>query len=189
MTPAVIIHCPELGRDIGELQARVPHAVVVRGPRTRHGHDGCIQAHRAVVKRAIRSGWRSVFVMEDDCQFTEAFSLDQWEADAAWAAAHGFNVLAGGCVSTRNPRRVRDGLFAVERFKSTHCVVYHAPVYPIILKVTEPIDVMIGTLGARCLVAHPFAAVQRPGYSGIQECAVDYVPMYQRHEQHLAGVA
>lgn len=189
MIAAVIAHCPVLGRDISGLFKAVPHALVHIAARTTNGHDGCIAAHRAIVQMAREHGWPSVFVMEDDCAFTSAFSLEQWERDIRWAGKHGYNVIAGGCVSTRNPVKVRDGLFAVERFKSTHCVAYHESAYAVVDRVKEPIDLQLGLQGGKCVVVHPFVAVQAPSFSGIQNRDVDYRPMYARHEAHLATLA
>lgn len=190
MIPAVIAHCPELGRDIAGIHAAVPQAIVHRAAKfPPHTHDGCIAAHQAIVRMAIAEDWPAVFAIEDDCAFTPAFSLAQWEADVAWAAAHGYNVLTGGCISARHPRLVRAGLFAVERFKSLHCVVYLRSAYAIVLRVVYPIDVMLGRLGARCLMAYPFVALQAPGYSGIQDRIVDYGPRYRRYEQELGALA
>lgn len=183
--PSVIVWCPPLNRDISVLQACVPNAEVFLAPRMAHGHDGCILAHQAIVQRAKAERWPAVFVMEDDCAFTDAFSLKQWRADVAWAAAHGYDIVTGGCVSTRNARVVRDGLCAVDRFKSTHCVAYLPAAYDIVLTIAEPIDVNLGRRGGKPLVTVPYVAVQRPGYSGIQNCDVDYRPMYARHEAHL----
>jgi len=189
VTPAVIAHCPELGRDLSQLLRAVPHAIVYRAPRTDNGHDGCIAAHRGIVQMARDRGWSSVFVMEDDCSFTEAFDLKRWERDIRWAGKRGYDVLAGGCVSTRNPTLVRDGLFAVERFKSTHCVAYHSGAFDIVDRVVPPIDLQLGTLGAKCVVTFPYVAVQGPSVSGILNRPVDYRPMYARHEAQLALLA
>ncbi len=190
MIPSVIAHCPELGRDLSAMRAAVPDAIVYRAALfPPHSHDGCIAAHQAIVRMAQAARWPAVFVMEDDCAFTDHFSLTQWAADIAWAQAHDYTVLTGGCISARKPRLVRRGLFAVERFKSVHCVVYTEAAYDIVLRLTHPMDPQLGRLGARCLMAYPFVAVQAAGYSGIQDRVVDYVPLYQRYEATLEGLA
>lgn len=185
MIPAAIVRCAALERDLSGILARVPHAVIEEAPLTPGSHAGCIAGHQAIVRAAQRERWPAVFVIEDDCAFTAMFDLDRWEADAHWAGAHGFDVVAGGCVSTAHPRRVRQGLFAVDRFKSSHCVVYLASAYDVVLRLTEPMDLMIGRLGAKCVVTYPFVAIQQPGYSGIQRRDVDYRAMYIRHEEAL----
>lgn len=188
MLNAFVLHCPELGRSLDGIRAAVPDVQALRAPRTANGHDGCIAAHQDAVRIAVARAWPSVWVIEDDCAFTSAFSRDRWEADADWTRAHGYGVLAGGCFSVKNPRLIRDGLLAVDRFKSSHCVVYHQAAYDTVLRVTEPIDLMLGTLGARCAVAFPFVAVQAPGFSGTLERSVDNGDGYVRCENRLAGL-
>jgi len=190
MIPSVIAYCPELGRDISRLQAAVPTAQVYRATRTPQGTDGCLLAHQGIVRLAHAQRWPAVFVMEDDCELTEHFSPARWEADVAWAAAAGYTVLSGGCISAARPRLVRAGLFAVARFKSAHCIVYRAEAYALVLRATPPyLDIMLGRLGARCLLTYPFVAVQRPGFSGILNRYVDYRPKYRRFEQRLGELA
>lgn len=189
MIPAVIAYCPALGRDIAGLQAAVPGARVYSSGRVPRGEDGCLAAHQAVVRMAAKAGWPAVFLMEDDCSFTPHFSLARWEADAAWAAAQGYDVLTGGCISARRPRLVRAGLFAVDWFKSAHCVVYREPAYPVVLRAGQPLDLSLGRLGARCLMTYPFVAVQAPGFSGIRNRDVDYRAKYARYEHELEARA
>lgn len=185
---AAIVHCAELGRDLAPILARVPDAAVQLAPRTPGTHAGCIAGHQAIVRQAKREKWSAVFVIEDDCAFTEAFSLEQWEKDVAWAGQNGYNVLVGGCVATRNARRARAGLAAIDYFKSSHCIAYLPSAYDVVLRLVEPMDVMIGKLGAKPLVTVPFVAVQRPSFSGIQQRDVDYLPRYAQHEAHLAAL-
>lgn len=186
MIPAVVIHCASLGRDISGIRAAVPHLQVYDAKRFPPGdHAGCIAGHQAIVQMARLSGWPAVWVFEDDCEFTPAFAIERWVADATWARNHGYNTITGGCVSTRNPRLVREGLFAVDRFKSTHCIVYHEDVYEIVMKLTTPMDPMLGRLGAKCLVTYPFVAVQRPAFSGILGHHQDYLRSYERESNRL----
>lgn len=182
---AVILHCPPLGRDIGPLLAAVPDATVLTGGIE---PSGCLKGHQAAVRMAADRGWSSVWVIEDDCRFLPAFSRARWEADAAWAWAHGYGVLTGGCVATVRPRPVRDGLVAVDRFHSAHCIAYHASAYEIAARMEDPLDVQLGDLGARPVVTVPFMATQLPGYSGNEHRQVDYRAMFDRHEAYLRRV-
>lgn len=192
---AFIVHCPALGRDLSHIRAHVPGVEVVETPLTpRRSHDGCIAGHQAAVRLAKAHGWSEVMVLEDDCIFTDAFSMDRWLSDLSWARSHGYTFLNGGCFSTRHPRLVREGLFAVERFKSSHCVIYLPEAYDLVERLVFPMDVMIGRLGARVVVTHPFVAIQGLSYSGIQRQPANYVAAYARHEAYLgslmpAGVA
>lgn len=107
--------------------------------------------------------------------------------DAWWAQEHNYGVLAGGCVNTYDPRKVRDGLVAVSRFHSAHCVVYFEAFYDNILQTVQPFDISLGLCGVRGVVSIPFAAVQRPTFSGILQKDVNYVPLYEMHEKYLMG--
>ncbi len=185
MTSA-IIYCPHLNRDIRGLLNAVPMPKIWTGEQTPKGEDGCLQCHQAIVKWAKDSLLPSVFVMEDDCHFTEHFDYLRWWADATWAHEHGYDVLVGGCTRTYKERVVRQGLIEVSAFHSAHCIVYHASAYDRVLKTVQPFDVSVGKVGCRVVMTWPFVAVQRPTYSGILQQDVDYVPLYQQHEQRLA---
>jgi hypothetical protein len=180
-----IIYCPHLNRDIRGLLNAVPNPQIWTGEPTERGEDGCLQCHQAIVRWAKHQQSTAVFVLEDDAKFTEHFAYGRWLEDAAWAEANGYDVLAGGCTRTYDERVVRDGLIEVSAFHSAHCVVYLQSSYETILRTVQPHDLSIGRLGARCLLAWPFVAVQTPAYSNILKQPVDYVPLYEAHEQRL----
>lgn len=188
--PAVVMHCPSLGRSLDRLRLQVPDLQVHLGVILPDGYWANVLGYQAIVRRARAEGWESVWILEDDCQFAPTFSVDQWLKDWAWCRAQGFNLLTGGCVAARNPRAIRSGLFAVERFKSTHCAIYHESIYDAILGLTcGPFDKQISKArGVRAVLTHPFGAVQAPGYSGILGRVKDYTPEYARLEAELAGV-
>ena len=180
-----IIYCPELGRDISALQTAVPYAHVWIAERTKNGEDGCIAAHKGIVMMAIANELQSVFVMEDDCMFTDHFNLRDWCEKAAWAREAGFDVMVGGTVQTYFPRIAAPGMIEVAAFHSAHCVVYFASGYQKVLRAGAPFDFSIGKQHARCVVTYPFVAHQRPSFSGLLERDVDYVPLYVGYEEHL----
>lgn len=184
--PLFILHCPSLGRDLEPILARVPEAQIAEGPRLTDGYAGCTAGHQAIVRRAMTGGWPAVGIFEDDCAFTDAFSVAQWRADARWAAQRGYQAVIGGSVSTRGARLVRTGLYAVERFKSTHCVTYLRSAFETVLRVgAGPIDKQLSKLGLRTVLTVPFVAVQRIAFSGALHRIVDYGPQYIRHETTL----
>lgn len=183
---SVVLYCPHLGRDLRHLSETVPDLTVYQGEPTPRGEDGCLENHKAVIQEAIRNGDEMLFVMEDDCQFTEAFNLDSWARDAAWAQARGYDVLAGGCTRTYDEKIVRTGILEVEAFHSAHCVVYFESGYEKALDAVQPYDLSLGRdCGMRCALVWPFVAVQRPSYSGILREQVNYVPFYTNHEKEL----
>lgn len=188
MTPAFIMTCPELGRDLSPITARVAHATAFHSAFIPERHEGLRMAYRGVAQLARRSGWPAVFLMEDDCQFTEHFSLDRWMEDAGWAFSHGYTLLNGGVFSAANPRPVRAGLVAVDRFKSSHCMVVHASAYGVLEQLVYPVDVSMGRLGAKCVVATPFVAVQGPVMSGHLGQFTDYRARYAESEASLLAL-
>ncbi len=182
----VIIYCPHLNRDIRGILNAVPMPKIWTGEQTPKGADGCLQCHQAIVQWAKDSLLPSVFVMEDDCQFTEHFDYLRWWEAAAWAEDHHYDVLVGGCTKTYQERVVAPGLIAVKAFHSAHCIVYLSSSYDKVLQTVQPFDVSVGQMGCRVVMTWPFVAVQRPTYSGILQQEVDYVPLYQKHEARLA---
>lgn len=207
---SVVLYAPHLGRDIRTLQEAVPDLITHVGLPTPRGEDGCLESHKAVIREAKELGEPRVFVTEDDCQFTDQFNLATWNADADWAEANGYDVMAGGCTRTYDEKVVRlyhdvidvtqpedkverfevgsqlRRMIEVSAFHSAHCVVYFASGYEKALKAVQPYDWSLGRdCGMRCVLVHPFVAVQRPSYSGILRQLVDYVPYYQQHEAVL----
>ena len=127
-----------------------------------------------------------VFVMEDDCHFTKHFDLMKWHDDAAWAEAQGYDVMVGGSTRTYDEKVVRDGMIEVEAFHSAHCVVYFRSGFEKALKAVQPYDLSLGRdCKLRCVLVHPFVAVQKASFSGILREQVNYVPLYRYHEQEL----
>ncbi len=181
-----ILYCPHLGRDITALRAVAPEALVQVGEPTAPGCDGCLAMHLQAVRYALLEGAQALWVMEDDCAFTPHFTRDRWLADAAWAQAHGYDVLAGGCTRTYGERVVRDGILEVSAFHSAHCVVYFASGFARVLQAVQPLDLSLGRdCGLRCALVYPFVAVQAPAFSGILQQPVDYGPLYDAHEARL----
>lgn len=185
---SVVLRCQHLGRDIAHLQATIPGLVIYEGLPTPKGEDGCLEGHKAIIREAMALGVARLWVVEDDCQWTAHFDLARWEADADWAEAHGYDVLVGGATRTYTERVVRDGLIEVAAFHSAHCVVYFQSGYEKALQAVQPLDVSLGRdCGMRCVLVHPFVAVQCPSFSGILQRPVDYVPHYQHHERVLGA--
>lgn len=189
MIPAFVIQCPELGRDLSALRAAVPDARVWRAAHRPQAHEGLRGAYREIAQHARAERWPAIFLMEEDCAFTSHFARETWEREAEWAAQHGYNLVVGGCISAARPRQVRDGLFAVDRFKSSHCLLVLASAYPVFERLEYPADVSMGRLGARSVVTYPFVAVQAPGFSGHLQRHTDNLWRYARFEQQLATLA
>jgi len=185
---SVVLHAPHLGRDISPLFRAVPGLQELVGLPTSRGEDGCLEAHKKVVRTAIALGEPRIFVMEDDCGFTPRFDLAKWHADADWAQEQGYDVMAGGCTRTYDEKVVRDGMIEVSAFHSAHCVVYFQSGYEKVLQAIQPFDWSLGRdCGMRCVLTWPFVAVQRPSYSGILRQTVNYVPLYESHESALGS--
>lgn len=188
-----IIYCPHLDRDLRGILAKVPNPRIYTGLPTERGEDGCLESHKAIVRSAQLDEVSAVFVMEDDCEFTEHFCYDRWLRDARWAQEHGYDVLVGGCVQTYDPKVVRLNaqssdsgcMIEVSAFHSAHCIVYFESAYSKIQQTVQPYDVSVGQVGCRVVMTYPFVAVQRPSYSGILRHDVNYVPLYQQYEMHL----
>lgn len=182
---SAIIYCPHLDRDIRGILNAVPNPFIFTGAKTERGEDGCLQSHQALIKEAKSNGWPALFVMEDDCMFTKHFNFDKWCNDAAWAEAQGYGCMVGGCVHTYDEQLVREGMIAVSKFHSAHCIVYFAAGYDAALRAVQPYDLSLGEVGCKPVMVYPFVAVQRPSFSGILNGDVNYLPLYENHELAL----
>lgn len=189
MTPAVILTCPELGRDLSPILAAVPDAITFRSARLPERQEGVRLAYQGVARMARANGWPAVFLMEDDCAFTTHFDRARWEADGAWAFSHGYTLLNGGCFSAARPRHARSGLVAVHHFKSSHCIMVSAAAYGVLEQLVYPVDVSMGKLGARSVVTVPFVAVQAPVVSGHLDRFQDNSAFYAKCETSLKAAA
>ncbi len=182
----VILYCPHLNRDIRGILAQVPNPMIETGYQTPLGHDGCLECHKSIVRKAQAENAHAVTAIEDDCEFTVHFNYDRWIEDAAWARNNGYDVLVGGSTRTYDEKIVREGMIEVSAFHSAHFVTYFQSGYAKILKAVQPFDYSLGAnCGCRVVVKWPFVAVQRASFSGILQQNVDYVPLYQAHEQAL----
>lgn len=188
MIPTVVVHCRALGRSLDHIHAAIPDAIVFDAPFASEQHAGCIAGHQYAVQLAREKHWNAVGVVEDDCQFTDAFQPGRWAEDLEWARQHGYSMLNGGCIRAAHPKPVRKGLVAVDRFKSTHCVAYLPAAFDIVDKLVYPMDVMLGRLGAKALVTVPFVAYQAPGVSSHLQAYADNTEEYRMQEARLGGL-
>lgn len=201
MLKSYVLYCPHLDRDIRGILARVPDPEIMTGYPTTPGEAGCLAMHQEVVRRARTLGLPYVFVMEDDCKFTDAFDWLEWKWMAEWARGAGYGVVHGGTVRTWNPRTVRAGAIAVDKACSAHCMIYTDRGYDAVLLAEQPFDVTIGEKGGKPVVAWPFVAIQGKGMSGIGMPThggisktylgpqfVDYEGLFAVQERHLGEV-
>ncbi|HEX7770335.1 MAG TPA: hypothetical protein VF422_09960 [Dokdonella sp.] len=189
MIPAVIMTCPALNRDVAPILAKVPDAIIWNTEHLPEQHEGLRRGLARVAEMARRLGWPAAWILEDDCQFTEHFDRARFESDAAWAFLHGYTLLNGGVFSAANPRPVREGLVAVDRFKSSHCIVVHHSAYDVLERLGYPADVTMGTLGAKSVVTVPFVAVQGAVHSGHLDRQTDFRARYAQTEASLRQIA
>jgi hypothetical protein len=187
-----IIYCPHLNRDIRGLLNAVPNPRIATGYPTEKGHDGCLESHKDIIRRARMADEPFVFVMEDDCQFTDIFIYDDWLLTVEDLAGRGADLLVGGCVNTYQPRKCGFSspyqVVEVDKFHSAHCIVYFESGYERALDAIQPWDTSLGDQGLRTFMTWPFVAIQRPTYSGILQRDVDYTGFYKVHEEHLGNL-
>lgn len=198
---AVVLYCPDLGRDIAPILRHIPDAVVLRGELVTPGEAGCLAMHQQAVRMAVANGWSAVTVIEDDCQFAEWFTYTGWIDIAARAHELGAGALVGGSVKTFGARAAGSGLVAVDRCCSAHFVTHFERGYDAVFNAVQPFDLSFSSL-TPTLVAWPFVAVQAPGKSGIGRPVdpgasqryrgpepVDYRKSFAKQQQKLAEVA
>lgn len=176
-----IIYCPHLNRDIRGILARVPDPQIFTGYPTVPGEVGCLKAHKEIVRKAQHNGWPYVFVMEDDCEFTQYFNYNEWLKNVNWASKFRYHALVGGTTRTWSPKVVFPGFIQVKKFCSAHCIVYFACGYEHVLNAEQPLDQSVG----ESLIKLPFVAIQRPSFSGILQQDVDYRLYYESQERLL----
>lgn len=189
----IVLYAPHLNRDLRPIvNGCLGDVEIFRGEKTLEGCDGCLQGHQKAVKLALVSDWPAIFVMEDDCQFTDQFDYLRWCETLIWARDHNYDIITGGCVATYGARIVNApsesgpyGLFEVDKFHSAHCIIYLASSYEKVMLTVQPHDTSIADVGCRQLMTWPFVAVQRPGFSGILQEDRDYTPLYRMHEDWL----
>lgn len=207
-----VLYCPHLDRDIRGILSRVPDPEVITGYPTVPGEVGCLEMHKTAVRLAQHKGLPFVFVMEDDCKFTDAFVYSQWETMAAWALEHRFGAVHGGSVRTWNPRLLArlpgyehigeaTTILQVDRACSAHCMIYTHLGYDAVLTAEQPFDLSIADKGVNPVLVWPFVAIQGKGLSGIGPPThggisttyhgpqpVDYEGLFAMHEGSLRGL-
>jgi GR25 family glycosyltransferase involved in LPS biosynthesis len=204
-----IIHNPGSGRKIDELrkavlEAHVLPAIMVSGD----PHFGCALSHQKAISLAVEANAPCVWVLEDDCKFTSAFSLDRWGQHVETLLTSPFDLLHGGVLKLSGAGRTLDdpgrpsvfaeGLVAGGQNWSSHCVVYKQSAFWPLLKPCAPspefgmsglpIDIRPGALGLKTLVTVPFMATQHAGESAVGRAYFDYSSEFAVAEQYLLNV-
>lgn len=206
---ALIVHNPESKRNIEAIQKAVPYAEVLPAVMVPGcPHLGCALSHQEAISQAIEAGEDRVWVLEDDCLFTPAFSLDRWHAHVELLMSSDFDMLHGGVLKLAGigrtlddpgkPERVADGLMGGGQNWSSHCVVYKRSAFWPMVKpqaptkefgqVGIPIDIRAGAAKLKALVTVPFMAIQSPGYSSVGRGYFDYAVDFARAEEYLARI-
>lgn len=161
----------------------LPKAYVFPGIRKDDGAEGCLASHKAIVKMAMQKAWSSVWIIEDDCEFTDNFNYKEWCYIADQMGSQ-VGVLVGGVTRVWGQNKVRKDLVLVEKYCSSHCVLYHSSSYDRVLNAIAPVDQGVGP----ALVVLPFVAIQSPSYSAIEKRYVDYGPLYKKCEDELTNL-
>lgn len=191
MIPAFVIHQSsnsEREPVVAELERRVPGLARFEAIMHANGVRGCSYSQKGIIQVARDMSLPAVWIMEDDCVFTEHFDLDTWFRDVQAAFEAGISVVCGGSANGQQPRQIPvKNMVEVQAFSSCHCWIARQDAYTAILGLDPdtPIDVAIGTIYERKAVRVPFMATQMPSYSSIQHIHEDYMPLFWEAEKRL----
>ena len=131
--------------------------------------EGCMAAHKNIVRMAKKAGLNSVLIMEDDVAFTAPGAFRHFLENIPKA----FSIYTAGVYGQACSYNSIDG--TVKRISGTHCYIVHNSFYDKYLALPDTVytDEAIGNV-VRCHLCYPMAALQIPGHSDILKEEVDY---------------
>ena len=145
---------------------------------------GCTLAHKQIVKWAKIMQQLCVWIMEDDCMFTDKGAAQEFIERIPMF----YEIYLGGMHGTHKFWSTEDvnSFMYPKTFSGTHCYILNASAYDAFLAMPENvyIDVAISRLYPEDTVSivlpNPMYAIQMPGHSDIVNRVVDYTT-----DQHL----
>lgn len=128
---------------------------------------GVCLAHKQCIRDAAERQEPYALVMEDDVYFPSADGYRWWLAQLPMEMP---DIYLGGIYSLLGQREERrDGLWRVDGFCGLHCYLVHRRFFPTFLGLREDIDFDHALRGlGDYVVARPYAAIQRNGFSDVR---------------------
>src|SRR3990167_208364 len=175
---------------------RIP-GVVYQGtddPR-RNACIGCHLSHAEVLRRAIRAGYKSTLILEDDVKF-----IDQPGPILRQAAEQlppDWDMLYLGANIEHPMRQISTNLARLTGARSTHAIIVRDSMYDLLLAVNADLAIKYGHNDMyyefeiipyhNCFNTIPMLAVQRESYSDVLGQNVRYQDwMQERYDQWLS---
>lgn len=195
MIPAYIIHLADNAERepfVQEIERRVPYAQRFDAIRDPIGKVGCSLSHQACIHLARARNAPAVWIMEDDCAFTEHFDLAGWERTIELAMCE-FDILVGGSANGQSPKRTSlSNLVEVAEWSSCHCWVVGAEAFADVLALDPRGDIDVTTSKMcsegkkhRAAIRVPYVALQAPAHSDLLKKRVNYRQWFDAAEERL----
>jgi GR25 family glycosyltransferase involved in LPS biosynthesis len=157
-------------------------------PGNKDGALGCTASHVNVYKMAKENGWKSVLIIEDDCEFID--NLNSVFEKAISTLPEDWDLLYfGGTHRTKRgqfiPESINEYFVKGKRILTTHCYAVKDTMYDVILnRVLEKEPLFENTIDGYLAVSiqpicktfafHPPIAWQKAGHSDVQNGWRDY---------------
>lgn len=162
-------------------------------PENGDGRLGCILSHLNIIKKAKQNKWKSVLVLEDDCQFMNESTID---ASIEQLFKRDWSVYYLGYNSHEPLDAADENLIKIKNCFSTHAIAYHESFYDYFIQAFERGEIKILDVWLRdvvqknlnCFGCYPIGATQISDYSDIEKkvVATDYiVSRFYENTKHL----
>ena len=167
--------------SVAEALRQIPSLTVITPVPARTPVVSCNKTHRDAWHRGLLSVGHdeAICVLEDDVQFTPAWTTDVWLQCEAWLTHSSYDLLLGGVSHGGNPVPVSEPTFTtmleIGRFTATHCYLLKPSAVPVLLaqQDTKHADAALSDAEIRRVVIVPFVATQWPGRSDIRMITVN----------------
>jgi hypothetical protein len=163
--------------------------------RNTNGAIGCFLSHKKCVEIAKEKNMEYVIVLEDDCLPMENFENRLINILEFLSSYKEWDLFLGG---VKRCNRIlekydipNDILCRIKRGHSTHLVIYHKTIYDFVLHADETKDAVDTFWHGKymTLVALPFVAYQRNGFTDIGKCYNStLIDTYNNTQNYLLGL-
>lgn len=160
-----------------------------------NGAMGCIASHLAIWKLAKQNNYKSILIIEDDCDLEENFNnlfnslYPRVPSDWDLLYLGGVHDTVGGIYT---PIKVTDGVVTGKKIITTTCYAIKNTIYDLAIDIIErdipnPYTAVDGYLSSeiqpvtRTYAFQPVLAWQRASYSDIQNGFRDYVQLLRKN--------
>lgn len=167
------------------------HLEFIEAVKHDNGAQGCFLSHKKCIQLAKEKDMEYIIVLEDDCLPTNDKFENRLNIVLEYLKTREWNIFLGCVNKTRVDNVLKKDSFNEEKFidinfgGTAHFIIYHKSSYDFFLSLESAIidKCWSGHINAVTIV--PFLAIQRNGFSNIENIKVSYTLVIGRTQKRL----